>query len=87
MKKPSKVQKHCIPQILSGKDVMGTAETGSGKTAAFALPILQALADDPYATLQLNEGTPMCKHRLPGTDGVRAFVSSRDLCARADSDK
>jgi ATP-dependent RNA helicase DDX49/DBP8 len=48
MKKPSLVQKNCIPQILKGKDVMGTAETGSGKTAAFALPILQALAEDPY---------------------------------------
>lgn len=31
-----------------GEDVMGLAETGSGKTAAFALPILQRLSEDPY---------------------------------------
>lgn len=48
IKRPSAVQRNCIPPILAGKDVLGTAETGSGKTAAFALPILQALAEDPY---------------------------------------
>ena len=48
IKRPSAVQRNCIPPILAGKDVLGTAETGSGKTAAFALPILQALAQDPY---------------------------------------
>lgn len=45
---PSEIQTKCIPQILSGKDVIGGAKTGSGKTAAFALPILQKLSEDPY---------------------------------------
>lgn len=40
---PMKIQKECIPQILSGKDVLGQAETGSGKTAAFGLPIAEKL--------------------------------------------
>lgn len=35
-------------QVLEGKDVLGCAETGSGKTAAFALPILHELSKDPY---------------------------------------
>ncbi|XP_060198767.1 DEAD-box ATP-dependent RNA helicase 36-like [Lycium barbarum] len=48
MKKPTPVQHHCIPRILSGQDVLGLAQTGSGKTAAFALPILHRLAEDPY---------------------------------------
>ncbi|MCD7465710.1 putative ATP-dependent RNA helicase ddx49, partial [Datura stramonium] len=48
MKKPTPVQYHCIPRILSGQDVLGLAQTGSGKTAAFALPILHRLAEDPY---------------------------------------
>lgn len=48
MKKPTPVQYHCIPKILSGQDVLGLAQTGSGKTAAFALPILHRLAEDPY---------------------------------------
>ncbi len=42
------VQQGCIPSILAGKDVIGLAQTGSGKTAAFALPILQLLAQDPF---------------------------------------
>jgi ATP-dependent RNA helicase DDX49/DBP8 len=47
-RKPTDIQKECIPAILGGRDVLACAETGSGKTAAFALPILQKLSEDPY---------------------------------------
>ncbi|KAL9230848.1 hypothetical protein vseg_006144 [Gypsophila vaccaria] len=50
---PTPVQRHCIPRILSGEDVLGVSHTGSGKTAAFALPILQKLAVDPYGVFAL----------------------------------
>ena len=40
-KAPTPIQREAIPVALQGKDVIGLAETGSGKTAAFALPILQ----------------------------------------------
>ncbi|KAL5746609.1 hypothetical protein ACOSP7_027755 [Xanthoceras sorbifolium] len=53
MKRPTAVQAHCIPKILEGRDVLGLAQTGSGKTAAFALPILQRLAENPYGVLAL----------------------------------
>ena len=53
MTQPTEVQKGCIPSILTGRDVIGTAHTGSGKTAAFALPILQQLAQDPYGVYAL----------------------------------
>ncbi|KAI8437132.1 hypothetical protein MSG28_010482 [Choristoneura fumiferana] len=46
-KNPSKIQKEAIPVALEGKDIIGLAETGSGKTGAFALPILQALLENP----------------------------------------
>ncbi|CAE6451634.1 unnamed protein product [Rhizoctonia solani] len=45
--KPTEIQAGIIPHALEGKDVIGVAETGSGKTAAFALPILQKLWDEP----------------------------------------
>src|SRR5436190_24214636 len=40
---PTPIQQKAIPAILEGKDIFGCAQTGTGKTAAFALPILQML--------------------------------------------
>jgi ATP-dependent RNA helicase DDX49/DBP8 len=51
--RPTPVQRGCIPAVLDGRDVIGTAQTGSGKTAAFALPILQRLSRDPYGVFAL----------------------------------
>ena len=44
---PTPVQSRCIPHVLAGRDVLGCAQTGTGKTAAFVLPILQNLAAKP----------------------------------------
>ena len=41
LRHPTPVQSNCIPEIIKGRDVIGCAKTGSGKTAAFALPLLQ----------------------------------------------
>jgi len=42
------VQEQCIPHILNGRDVLGVAQTGTGKTAAYLLPILSKLQDGGY---------------------------------------
>ncbi|MCK5818332.1 MAG: DEAD/DEAH box helicase [Psychromonas sp.] len=47
---PTPIQEQCIPHILNGQDVLGLAQTGTGKTAAFALPLL--------ANIVLNEKHP-----------------------------
>ncbi|MCE9581010.1 MAG: DEAD/DEAH box helicase [Planctomycetes bacterium] len=44
---PTPIQEKAIPLLLDGKDVLGCAQTGTGKTAAFTLPILQRLAAEP----------------------------------------
>ena len=45
---PTPIQEATIPLILAGHDLIGQAQTGTGKTAAFALPLLERLTDDPY---------------------------------------
>ncbi|KAG8161433.1 hypothetical protein KVR01_008420 [Diaporthe batatas] len=49
IKRPTGIQKGCIPEILKGRDCIGGSRTGSGKTVAFAVPILQRWAQDPSA--------------------------------------
>lgn len=44
---PSPIQLQAIPAVLAGKDVMAAAQTGTGKTAGFTLPILELLAKGP----------------------------------------
>ncbi|KAH9983220.1 DEAD-domain-containing protein [Russula compacta] len=50
---PTEIQRACIPPLLEGRDCIGNAKTGSGKTIAFALPILQRLSVDPYGIFAL----------------------------------
>ncbi|XP_037570792.1 probable ATP-dependent RNA helicase DDX47 [Dermacentor silvarum] len=52
-KTPTKIQRESIPLALQGRDVIGLAETGSGKTGSFALPILQALLETPQRLFAL----------------------------------
>ncbi|MBC8545894.1 DEAD/DEAH box helicase [Clostridiaceae bacterium NSJ-31] len=56
---PTPIQEQAIPPVLAGRDVLGCAQTGTGKTAAFAVPILQNLRAHP-----LPQGTPRCIRAL-----------------------
>uniref|UniRef100_A0A1I8AZW3 RNA helicase n=1 Tax=Meloidogyne hapla TaxID=6305 RepID=A0A1I8AZW3_MELHA len=53
LRHPTPVQANCIPKILYGSDVLGCAKTGTGKTLAFVLPILQELSTDPFGIFAL----------------------------------
>jgi ATP-dependent RNA helicase RhlE len=48
--KPTPIQEKAIPSILAGRDLLGCAQTGTGKTAAFAIPILQVLSREKSVT-------------------------------------
>ena len=48
------IQEQCIPEILDGYDVLGVAQTGTGKTAAYLLPILSELDDGDYPKDAIN---------------------------------
>jgi len=49
---PTPIQVRAIPQVVNGRDVMGLAQTGTGKTAAFALPILNRLVGSTYGCVR-----------------------------------
>ncbi len=68
--KPTPIQETCIPLILEGRDVLGTAQTGTGKTAAFAIPILEKLSEK----------------KKQKQEGIRALVitPTRELAGQVD---
>ena len=63
---PTPIQAQTIPHALEGRDVLGCAQTGTGKTAAFALPILDFLASDP-------------RHAKPNRPQVLVLAPTREL--------
>lgn len=69
---PTEIQQKAIPQILQHKDILGTAQTGTGKTAAFALPIIQ----------KINE----LNHQNPRSKEIKALILSptRELALQID---
>src|SRR4030042_2118164 len=78
---PTPIQAQSIPPILDGSDVIGLAQTGTGKTAAFVLPILQRLMPGPRGmvraliigpTRELTEQTHQAVRRLGGKTGIRS---------------
>lgn len=81
-KAPTPIQAESIPLALQGRDLIGLAETGSGKTAAFALPILQALMEKPQPlfslilapTRELAYQISLSFETLGSTIGVRTAV-------------
>ncbi|MDE1976567.1 MAG: DEAD/DEAH box helicase [Elusimicrobia bacterium] len=78
---PTPIQARAIPRVLEGRDVLGLAQTGTGKTAAFALPILQRLMTGPRGrvralvlapTRELAEQTHDAFSRLGRATGLRS---------------
>ena len=71
---PTPIQVQAIPAVLAGSDLLGGAQTGTGKTAAFTLPLLQRLSTEPRVT------------NRRGVNGVRALIMTptRELAAQVE---
>jgi ATP-dependent RNA helicase RhlE len=71
--RPTPIQQDALPPALAGRDVLASAVTGSGKTAAFALPILQRLAERPGGTTRALVLTPTRELAAQIGDHLRAI--------------
>ena len=74
------IQEKCIPEILDGYDVLGVAQTGTGKTAAYLLPILSMLDDG------LGEDQPSTPHPCYPDDAINCVIMAptRELAQQID---
>ena len=61
---PTPIQEQAIPTILDGRDVIGSAQTGTGKTAAFALPVIQRLGDRQHTRCLVLTPTRELAHQV-----------------------
>ncbi|KAK3332495.1 P-loop containing nucleoside triphosphate hydrolase protein [Cercophora scortea] len=80
IKRPTGIQKASIPEILKGRDCIGGSRTGSGKTVAFAVPILQLWAENPSAIFALVL-TPTRELALQIYEQIKAISSPQSLKA------
>ncbi|WP_423973886.1 DEAD/DEAH box helicase [Kingella oralis] len=69
---PTPIQAKAIPVVLTGRDLLAAAQTGTGKTAGFTLPILQRLLDNPMQT------------RKPGRPRCLILTPTRELTAQVE---
>jgi ATP-dependent RNA helicase DeaD len=75
---PTPIQEQAIPELLAGHDVIGQAQTGTGKTAAFGLPLLQYLdpASDEVQAFVLTPTRELC---IQVTQALRAYAEHLDI--------
>ena len=72
---PTAIQSEAIPAALQGRDIVASAQTGSGKTAAFALPLLHRLAETPTGTTRRIRGLILVPTRELAAQVGQAIVS------------
>jgi len=75
---PSPIQEQAIPVLLEGRDVIGQAQTGTGKTAAFGLPMLQ-FADPSEEDVQALVLTPTRELCIQVTQALRAYGAHKAI--------
>jgi ATP-dependent RNA helicase DeaD len=74
---PTNIQEQAIPQLLAGRDVVGQSQTGTGKTAAFALPIIEKL-DWQKTTVQALVLTPTRELAMQVSQAMKTFVGGNE---------
>src|SRR5919112_2041158 len=75
---PSPIQEQAIPPLMEGRDVIGQAQTGTGKTAAFGLPLMESVdpADDEVQAIVLTPTRELC---IQVTQALRAYGARKGI--------
>jgi ATP-dependent RNA helicase RhlE len=76
---PTPIQKGTIPHAVSGRDIVGTAQTGTGKTAAFLLPVLERLLEEPRGRILALVLTPTRELALQADGFLRRLAGHTHL--------
>ena len=79
---PTPIQAQTIPDLIEGRDMLGCAQTGTGKTAAFALPILDAIAEDPWSGSRRIRALMLCPTRELASqinDNIEQYARHLDI--------
>lgn len=76
---PTEIQKLAIPEIMTGKDIIGLAQTGTGKTAAFALPIINQLINQHHHDLEVLILCPTRELATQNKENIIKFSNGTDI--------
>jgi len=74
-KNPTPIQKAAIPELMLGRDLLGQAQTGTGKTAAFALPLIEKLADNKELNAKVLVMTPTRELATQVAESFKSYSS------------
>ena len=74
-KNPTPIQKAAIPELMLGRDLLGQAQTGTGKTAAFALPLIEKLADNKELDAKVLVMTPTRELATQVAESFKSYSS------------
>ena len=83
---PTPIQARAIPDLIEGRDIIGCAQTGTGKTAAFTLPILDAMAKDPWVGSRRIRALMLCPTRELAAqihDNIEQYARHLDIRSMA----
>ena len=80
---PTPIQRDTIPHAVLGRDIIGTAQTGTGKTAAFLLPVLERLLDEPPGRTHALILTPTRELALQAQEFLRKLAGHHNRRAHS----
>jgi len=81
---PTPIQQHCVPLALAGHDVLASAQTGSGKTVGFLLPLIASVAKNRQSSENENNSNSIVAGKTPSSPAALILAPTRELALQID---